>query len=138
MVDAYQMEAAKLQDAELDLRVNAKFSQVFGNGLFEQDAVTTPPKTPGQVRDMHTCCPLMPAAPLHLPRPPAKLPGYTRPVPLVRAARTPHAQHYLPAHAAPASHPLHTTLPPSPLPLPTGEAQQSVRGPHPPAGPAQE
>lgn len=40
MTDAFNTEAAQLQDAELDLRINARFDRVFGNGLFEDAADT--------------------------------------------------------------------------------------------------
>eukprot|EP00197_Chlamydomonas_leiostraca_P007276 CAMPEP_0202868270 /NCGR_PEP_ID=MMETSP1391-20130828/10614_1 /ASSEMBLY_ACC=CAM_ASM_000867 /TAXON_ID=1034604 /ORGANISM="Chlamydomonas leiostraca, Strain SAG 11-49" /LENGTH=428 /DNA_ID=CAMNT_0049548413 /DNA_START=313 /DNA_END=1599 /DNA_ORIENTATION=- len=52
MTDAFNTEAAQLQDAELDLRINTRFDRVFGNGLFE-DAPPSPSNkanTPGHVK----------------------------------------------------------------------------------------
>lgn len=50
MVDAYNTEAAQLQDGELDLRLNSQFNRVFGNGLFEDAPPSPQPKTPGTVK----------------------------------------------------------------------------------------
>jgi hypothetical protein len=47
--EAYNSEAAQLQDAELDLRCQGKFDRVFGNATFEDEASASP-KTPGAIK----------------------------------------------------------------------------------------
>lgn len=55
MTDAFNTEAAQLQDAELDVRIGARgFSNVFGNGLFEcansECSPSASPKVGGPVK----------------------------------------------------------------------------------------
>eukprot|EP00195_Chlamydomonas_chlamydogama_P011442 CAMPEP_0202901248 /NCGR_PEP_ID=MMETSP1392-20130828/14147_1 /ASSEMBLY_ACC=CAM_ASM_000868 /TAXON_ID=225041 /ORGANISM="Chlamydomonas chlamydogama, Strain SAG 11-48b" /LENGTH=473 /DNA_ID=CAMNT_0049587785 /DNA_START=24 /DNA_END=1445 /DNA_ORIENTATION=+ len=50
VTDAFNNEAAQLQDAELDLRTIGKFDKVFGNAAFEDASPSPSPKQPGAIK----------------------------------------------------------------------------------------